>query len=179
MRTAPARRQPRERGFTLIEILVVVVIIAILAVVATLSIGVLGGDTEIEDETRRLADAVALLQEQAQLEGRDYGLRIDTGGYEFLRFDGRQLRWVAVEQDAWLRPRELPPGLSFELLLEGKPVLLRRPQRPEARLPQLVAYGSGEMTPYQLSVVRPDAARRVTLIGRADGSIEVARDEDG
>lgn len=161
---------------TLIEILVVVLIIGILAAIATLSVGVLGEDRELERETGRLADAIALLQEQAQLEGRDYGLRIETGRYEFLHFDAFEQRWLAIEDDRWLQPHELPPGLAFELVLEGRPVLLRAPVRPEARLPQLIGYGSGDMTPYRLSLVRADAGRRVTLIGAPDGAIEIERD---
>jgi len=168
----PARGQ---RGMTLIEILVVIVIIGILASIATLAVGVLGEDRELERESGRLADAIALLQEQAQLEGRDYGLRIETAGYQFQRFDGFEQRWIDVEDDPWLRGRELPAGLAFELVIEGRPVLLRSPARPETRLPQLVAYGSGDMTPYRLSIARPNAARRITLIGSADGLIEIER----
>jgi general secretion pathway protein H len=170
-------RSRDQRGFTLIEILVVVVIIAILAAVATLSVGVLGDDREMEIETERLTDTIALLQEQAQLEGRDYGLRIEGAGYEFLRYDGLEQRWMDVGEDPWLHPRELPPGLALELEIEGRLVLLRKPASAEARIPQLMAYGSGDVTPYRLSLARPDTGRRVTLIGGADGMIEIERNE--
>lgn len=166
-----------QRGFTLLEILVVVIIIAIIASVAILSVGVLGDDREMELETERLTDTIALLQEQAQLEGRDYGLRIEGGAYEFLRFDGFEQRWADVGEDPWLRPHELPPGLAFELEIEGRPVLLKKPGRAEARIPQLMAYGSGDVTPYRLTLARPDSGRRVTLIGGADGMIEIERHE--
>ena len=175
MTSVAIRFRRDQRGFTLIEILVVVVIIAILAAVATLSVGVLGDDRELERETEHLTDAIALLQEQAQLEGRDYGLRIESSGYEFLRFDGFEQRWVDVEGDPWLRPRELPPGLAFELEIEGRLVLLRKPGRTEAKIPQLMAYGSGDVNPYELSLARPETGRRVTLIGGADGTIEIER----
>jgi general secretion pathway protein H len=159
---------------TLIEILVVVVIIGIMATIATLSVGLLGDDREIEDETVRLANAIALLQEQAQLEGRDYGLRVEADSYEFLRFDGFELRWAEVEDDPALQPHELPPGLAFELVLEGRPVLLRRNTTAETKLPQLIAWGSGDMTPYRLSLARSDAGF-VTLAGSADGTMEIER----
>lgn len=169
---SPLRRG--QRGMTLIEILVVVVIIGIMATVATLSVGLLGDDREIEEESKRLANAIALLQEQAQLEGRDYGLRIEAGSYEFLRFDGFELRWVEVEGDPALQSHELPPGLAFELVLEGRPVLLRKAGAVETRLPQLIAWGSGDMTPYQLAMARSGAGR-ITLTGRADGTMEIER----
>lgn len=176
IQAAPVPRRG-QRGMTLIEILVVVVIIGILATIATLSIGLLGSDREIEREASRLADGIALVQEQAQLEGRDYGLRIEGTGYEFMRFDAFEQAWKPVEDDPGLAPRELPPGLAFELVLEGRAVLLRRQERPETRLPQLFAWGSGDMSPYELSLVRSGASR-MTLIGSADGSIEVARDAE-
>lgn len=162
------------RGMTLIEILVVLVIIGILAMLATLSVGILGEDRQIEDEMRRLTDAIALLQEQAQLEGRDYGILLETARYEFQRFDAFEQRWKPVEGDPVLSARELPPDLAFELFLEGRPVLLRRERNEDARLPQLVAWGSGEMTPYRLTMVRSGGAR-ITLVGGFDGSIEIER----
>ena len=179
MTIAAIRTHRDQRGFTLLEILVVVIIIAIIASVAILSIGVLGNDREMELETERLTDTIALLQEQAQLEGRDYGLRIEGAGYEFLRYDGFEQRWTDVGEDPWLRPRELPPGLTFELEIEGRLVLLHKPARAEARTPQLMAYGSGDVTPYRLTLARRDTGRRVTLTGGADGKIEIERHEPG
>jgi general secretion pathway protein H len=165
------------RGMTLIEILVVLLIIGMLATIATLSIGLLGQDREIERESGRLTDAIALLQEQAELEGRDYGLLLETSRYEFQRFDAFEQRWKAVEGDPALEAHELPADLAFELVLEGRPILLRHEPDVEKHAPQLVAWGSGEMTPYRLSMVRKGGAR-VTLVGGLDGSIEIRRDED-
>jgi len=172
-----ARSRRAERGMTLIEILIVLVIIGILAMLATLSIGLLGEDREIENESGKLADAIALLQEQAQLEGRDYGIVLETAGYEFQRFDAFEQHWKAVEGDAALAAHPLPPDLVLELVIEGRPILLRHEPNPEARVPQLVAWGSGEMTPYRLAFVRK-AGARVTLVGGLDGGIEIERGDD-
>ncbi len=172
-----ARSRRSMRGMTLIEILVVVVIIGILALVATLSIGLLGEDRELERESGRLSDAIALLQEQAQLEGRDYGISLEPTRYQFLRFDSFEQRWKAVEGDKALAPRELPADLVFELVIEGRPILLRRPPTEEARLPQLITWGSGDMTPYRLTLRRKDGGR-VTLVGTLEGFIEIERGDE-
>ena len=172
----PAANLPRlrERGFTLIEVLVVVVIIAIMAALATLSIGLLGEDRELEEETERLTNGIALLQEQAQLEARDYGLRVEADNYEFLRYDAFEQRWAEIDSDPGLQPHQLPAGIAFELVLEGRSVLLKEEATPDARLPQLVAWGSGDMTPYQLALMRGEDGR-ITLTGNPDGTIEVER----
>lgn len=166
-----------QRGMTLIEILVVLVIIGIMTALAMVSIGVLGEDREIERESERLADAITLLREQAELEGRDYGIWLETSRYEFRRFDAFEQRWKPVEGDAALAPRQLSPELTIELALEGRPILLRQEKNPDNRVPQLVAWGSGETTPYRLTIARKGGAR-ITLVGGLDGRIDLERGGD-
>lgn len=161
---------------TLIEILVVMAIIAIMAAVITVAVGALGGDSELDDEAGRLTDVVALSLEQAELEGRDFGLRLEPESYEVMAFDGRR-GWVAVPGDVWLQRHALPPGLVFALETEGRRVLLRKPERAETRLPQVVAYASGDVSPYRITLTRPASGATLILSGAVDGTIELVRDD--
>jgi len=61
---------------------------------------VLGGDHEMEQEARRLQAVLTQAREDAMLEGRDVGLRVDARGYDFLRYDNRVDAW-----DSWSTTR--------------------------------------------------------------------------
>ena len=177
MPVLPSLPGVRQRGFTLIEILVVVVIIALMAAVMTVAVGALGGDRQIEEEADRIADVLSVTLEQAELEGRDYGLRIEPDGYEVMVFDGRR-GWTPAGGDRWFERHVLPPGLSVSLEAEGRLVLLRKAETPESRLPQVITFSSGDVTPYRITLTRSSSGATNTVEGAFDGTIEVTRGEE-
>jgi general secretion pathway protein G len=111
-------------GFTLLEILVVVVIIGIITTMAMISINVLGRDRQLDEEAARLQAVLLQVRDEAMLEGRDVGLRLDAHGYDFLRYDARYERWQPVMSDLLLRERTLPDGIEARLTLESRVVQL-------------------------------------------------------
>lgn len=174
-RDKPRRRDLRSRGFTLVEILVVVVIMAVVISLAVLSIGVTGRDAQLDEESRRIEGLLGLLHERAVLEGRDFGLRIEPTGYEFLVYVPDHDRWERMSQEQQFRHRQLPKGVSFQLQLDSQTVVLKQVDQnlktDELPNPQIAVAASGEGTPFHLTLIRDQTNTKASVNGDAFGKL--------
>jgi general secretion pathway protein H len=174
------RRRPRAAsrasGFTLLEVLVVIVIIGIITTMALVSTRVLGGDHEMDKEARRLVAVLTQAREEAMLQGRDLGLRLDAGGYDFLLYDGRIERWELAVEDPLLRERAFPDGLEAELWLEARNVKLPARTAPTDAMPaqpQVVVMASGDLIPFEIRLRRAGTEEVRAVIGNAEGNLDI------
>ena len=122
-----ASRLPRgraERGFTLLEIMIVVVIVGILVIGAILSLGATGQDSAMQQERDRLAALIAYSRERGAMLTLEYGIRCGQHGYRFVYYDNRLMRWMPETVDDTLHARKLPAGLQLTLVIEGHPIVL-------------------------------------------------------
>src|SRR6202453_4806616 len=164
----------RNKGFTLVEILVVLVIIAIVISLAVLSVGSTGRDSQLDEESRRIAGLVDLLHDRALLEGRDFGLRIEPTAYEFVVYDPDRDRWMPLNQEQEFRHRSLPKGLSFQLELDSQVVVIKAIDRSLSEDepppgPQVAVAASGEGTPFRLTLLRDGTTAKASVDGDAMG----------
>jgi general secretion pathway protein H len=191
MPRSSARRtggEQQSRGFTLIELMVVVLIIWMVAATVVLSVGVTGRDSELEKESERTFALLNYTREKAEVQTREFGLFCNDSAYEFLTYDARKSIWRSVDEDEALRRRELPAGLKIRLVVEGRQVVLKRPEDEERenrgkdkdnkdkedkeRLPQVMIFSNGDLTPFEITLEREGAGRSVTLASNDQGKIE-------
>ena len=178
------------RAFTLIEILVVVSIIGIVLSIAVISLGVLGDDRELREEARRFAALVQVAQDEAVMQGREFGIEFMSNGFRFVEYDPFLNTWSEVIGDETLRMRQLPEEAEFDLWIEGQRVLLdlepavfEDPEENENRVgvtayaPHVLVFSSGDMTPFELHVLRNDLDQSVVLESNLLGDIKFVEPE--
>jgi general secretion pathway protein H len=158
-------------GFTLVEILVVVVIIGVLSAGLLLSITLTGRDRDLEKESDRLIALLNYAREQAELQTREYGVILQDDSYEFVSYDVHRGIWRSIFEDDALRLRKLPYGLDFKLMIETRPVLLKKPADAKDKTPQLMIFSSGDLTQFEVTLEREGGVRSVTIVQDDKGNI--------
>lgn len=180
---APLMR-PFARGFTLIELLVVVTIIGVIVVGVLLSMSAIGRDRELENETERLVTLMNYAREQAELQTRELGLYCGAHRYQFLAFDPLKMQWADIGADDALRARDVPPGLTLSLAVEGRDVVLDKV--PDAKnvpadelRPHVMIFSNGDLTSFSLTIARDGAERSATLTPDDQGRIAAQTAQQG
>jgi general secretion pathway protein H len=157
----------------------VVAIIGLLVQAVALSWRSIGTDQELEQETGRLRGMIDLLNEEALMQSRDYGIMFTETGYRFYVFDYQRLQWVEPQADRLLQAHALRPLLSMALVLDGREVPLEpdfESQDVENPEPQVMVLSSGEVTPFTVEMSRAGVAGRFELTAQLNGDVEVKQE---
>ncbi|MCF6281044.1 MAG: type II secretion system minor pseudopilin GspH [Candidatus Polarisedimenticolaceae bacterium] len=173
MTTSPLPRQKGQwqKGFTLVELMVVIVIMSIMLGFLVVSIGGGERDKPLQDEAKRISALIKLATEQSMLQSMEIGLLIDEGSYRFLTL--HEESWSPLSENNF-RQRKLPGSIQLELVtIEHLPP----PEQLEKRVPQILLLSSGEMTPFELEIRGDDIDYYFSLTGSAMGKLTLQQVE--
>lgn len=191
-----AIRGARSSGFTLLEVLMVVLVVGILSAVVLISLNPGGPERKLGDETERLASLISLASNEAVMQNREYGVRLEQGGYDFLCLEDKSQKWRECVGDSMLKHHVLPKGLEVRALTgsrmslprgeaEEPDTLKEDPEKEEAAIltPDVILLSSGEASPVELEIrVIEEPSLRMTVIvddiGRVKWGEHAEMDDD-
>lgn len=158
----------RQRGFSLLELILVLVIIGIVLSAITLSITNRRLDN-LQLEAQRLQALISMATDQAVISNQEYGLSIDDSEYQFLIYDqgNDEAKWVPVDDQSMrqFQTRKFPEGVSVRIQVAGlygnssddeldngtlSPVQDEEDDESKEKplLPQILMLSSAEVTPF-------------------------------
>ena len=130
-------RVDRQRGFTLLEMMLVLLL---LGIGTWMVIGQMPSTSyRVERESQRLAERLQRLTYQATLEGRTYGLVVQSNRWQFKHW--RAQGWQDLA---------LPQGAGSQTLPKGWRLELEQPLDVAEGVPQVLMLPGGEVTPFRL-----------------------------
>lgn len=138
-----------QRGFTLIEIVVVMLVIGIVLSIVSVNLSP-DRETPVRDEARRFALLLQTAQQEAILQGKVLAVVLEREGYAF-QILNEKLEFKPLDGDAVLRPRPLLPDIVISGVdIEGAP------ENKDAQPPRLILLPTGELPAFTVTFSRGD-----------------------
>ncbi|MGE4802333.1 type II secretion system minor pseudopilin GspH [Yersinia hibernica] len=163
------------RGFTLMEVMLVLLL---LGSMATLVLNILPSSREINQESDRLAVALQWAAQQAEQDGKIYGLSVSSDKWQLMTLNNRPHNkgesylwphhyWHPIKHEKLKQQRQLPGELTLELTLQDNSLPLSSMLEDDLiNEPKIVFFPGGERSQFELILSEPNGQiRRITEQG--------------
>ena len=158
-----------QQGFTLLEIMLVILLIGIAssAVVMTLP-SQSNKESDPQWQADRFITLLQLVEDEALMTGREFGLVLKENSYQFTRYDYKQKKWLAIDEGIFSKERTFSKELLLKHTLTGSVwdqiesasddsfikdedrVHIGEEKKQLSFKPQVFIMSSGETTPFSL-----------------------------
>lgn len=164
-----------KRGFTLLEIMLVLVL---LGGMAKLVLATLPSSSEINQESKQLAVALQWAAQQAEQDGKVYGLSVSHDKWQLMTLNNQPHSkgesylwphhyWHPLDDGKLKQQHPLPGGLTLELTLQDQPIPLSTILDDGLiNEPKIIFFPGGERSLFELTLSEQDGqTRRITEQG--------------
>lgn len=143
-----------NRGFTLIEMMLVVVIIAATSSLVVMAMPSHSPEKQSREMLALLADAIPMQRMEAMAQGALFGLLITPRGYQFMVQDATAPQgWQPLVSSE----RTFPENVTLQLAQQDL-LLDEMPAGEQEGKPQLLFFPGGEVTPFELTALEQKKA---------------------
>lgn len=183
-----------NRGFTLLELMLVILLIGLLAAMVTLNFSGESRQEKLTNEAERFQQISQFVAETALLKQQEWGLYVLPDRYGFLYYDYSSSKWLQADEPEGLRQHKLPQDMTLTLELDGlegaDSNLLsqldwqfdedEQPTEEQSDipvLPQVFILSSGEISPFKLLFIEQSEVNLLYSAVSTDFSIPLTRSE--
>ena len=143
--------QRAQRGFSLLELIVVIAMMAVLTGVIVPRLNLGGEAKQVRDETLRLAELMNRATEESVFKTRQLGIRFTDSNYHFLVLDGdgREGKWIAHDNKMF-RTRDWPEDFDIQVEITDLTIELEDSESfkiDEKTRPHIMFLSNGEVMP--------------------------------
>lgn len=154
--------------------MIVVFIIGLVTAGTIIAFGAKENDPELEKEAQRLDALFDYVREQAELQTRDYGLRVNDSAYSFVVFDVLGNQWRVADEDDALRERKFSEGLKPAVVVEGRSIVLDvKKKNVEDFSPQVLIFANGDVSSFEITLQREAGGRQARIFTDEDSHIRL------
>jgi len=159
----------KQRGFTLIEVMVVVVLIGLMASLVQFNFSGNKPADKLKHESARFAAIFEVAADYGMLNNIELGLIVKKNSYQFLGYDGT--RWTEIPEQDWQANVTVPEDIVLSIELDDLPIeepmlfdadtfkekdeddftLLSKEEQEEKIIPQVYILSGGDLTPFSLT----------------------------
>lgn len=184
-----------QKGFTLMEVLLVVLLMGLAASAVTMTMTGADRGKALERTALQFMTATEMVLDETVLSGHFIGIVVEETSYKFVYYD--EGKWKALDKDRVLAERQMEHGVQISLILDGLPLvqedeeqdswfdepLIEKTEDDKKKFPepQIMLFPSGEMSAFEMTFFSEDEKGKeieALVVGDSLGRLTLGRDDE-